>query len=433
MWLPRGIDQRTICAAEEWRMPPIDDPMLIRRADRGTLSAALLDSRSSTLRTFATYERSLRATGLQIPYSEEVNPPLWELGHVGWFQEYWIGRNPQRGLGIAVDPETPRTASHLANADDLYDSSRIEHTIRWQLPLPGVGETRGYLARTLDQTLQILSRANAEGDGLLYFGWLALMHEDMHHEAALYMANALGLPVPISPPAAPELLDPDQPKELHFDATRFRAGEHDGHFAFDNELMPDWVDVDRFQIDRSPVDNRAFAAFVADGGYETPLHWGAEGWAWRQRIDARCPRNWRAAGTGWQQRWFGQWIAMDETAPVVNLTWHEAQAWCRWAGRRLPTEFEWEVAALTVPQPPARAPMQFGQVWEWTVSVFQPYPGFAPHPYRDYSLPWFGSRRVLRGGSFATHPRMRHPRYRNFFVPERNDIFAGFRTCASAP
>jgi iron(II)-dependent oxidoreductase len=414
------------------RMPTIDDPMLIRRADRGMLSAALLDSRSNTLRTFGSYERSLRATGLQIPYSVEVNPPLWELGHIGWFQEYWIGRNPQRGLGIAGDPQVQRAASYLENADALYDSSRIEHRVRWQLPLPGVTETRGYLARTLEQTLQVLSRASAEGAGLLYFGWLVLMHEDMHHEAALYMANALGLPLQLSPPAAPEADDPSAPQELIFGAARFQAGAQDDGFAFDNELMPSWVDVDPFRIDRSPVDNQSFAAFIADGGYDKPLHWSADGWVWRQRADARCPRNWRCAGSGWQQRWFGQWIALDEAAPVTNLTWHEAQAWCRWAGRRLPTEFEWEVAALTVPQPPASLPMQFGQVWEWTASDFTPYPGFEPHPYRDYSLPWFGSRKVLRGGSFATHPRLRHPRYRNFFVPERNDIFAGFRSCALA-
>ena len=411
-------------------MPPIDDPMLIRRADRGMLSAALLDSRARTLRTFATYERSLRATGLQIPYSPEVNPPLWELGHVGWFQEYWIGRNAQRGLGIAVDPETPRAASCLDNADALYDSSRIEHTVRWQLPLPGVSETRGYLGRTLEQTLQILSRANAEAAGALYFGWLVLMHEDMHHEAALYVANALSLPVHLGPPAPSEDSDADQPKELVYQATHFQAGIQDGDFAFDNELMPRWVDVDRFQIDRAPVDNQAFAAFVADGGYDNPLHWSAEGWAWRQRVNACCPRNWRPAGSRWQQRWFGQWMALDDAAPATNLTWHEAQAWCHWAGRRLPSEFEWEVAAVTMPQPPATAPIQFGQVWEWTASAFEPYPGFSPHPYRDYSVPWFGSRKVLRGGSLATHPRLRHPRYRNFFVPERNDIFAGFRTCA---
>jgi gamma-glutamyl hercynylcysteine S-oxide synthase len=413
-------------------MPTFDDPALIRRPDRERLCAALVDSRSRTLRTFASYERALRGTGLQIPYSAEVNPPLWELGHVGWFQEYWIGRNPERLRGVAADPEVARSASALSNADGMYDSSRIEHTSRWRLPLPDAAGTRSYLGRTLEQTLRVLARPEGKDQGLLYFAWLTLMHEDMHHEAAVYMANALQIPVEIEPPTGSQEAVADEPKELEFKATRFQLGADNGDFAFDNELMPSWVDIERFRIDRTPVDNRAFAAFIADGGYEKPDHWSAEGWAWRERSNACCPRTWRPQGSGWQQRWFGEWIALDEAAPVANLTWHEAQAWCRWAGRRLPTELEWEVAALAMPQPPATAPIRFGQVWEWTASSFEPYPGFAPHPYRDYSSPWFGSRRVLRGGSFATHPRLCHPRYRNFFLPERNDIFAGFRSCAPA-
>src|SRR6266436_6814633 len=158
-------------------MPIIDDPALIRCGDREQLGAALLESRANTLRTFACYERSLRATALQVPYSAEVNPPLWELGHVGWFQEYWIGRNPQRMRGVAADPEARRGAPALPNGDELYDSSRIEHTSRWRLPLPDAAETRAYLARTLEQTLQILARPEGEAEGLLYFAWLALMHE----------------------------------------------------------------------------------------------------------------------------------------------------------------------------------------------------------------------------------------------------------------
>jgi iron(II)-dependent oxidoreductase len=411
-------------------MATIDDPALIRRPDRERLIAALGDTRASTLRTFADYERALGANGMQIPYSPEVNPPLWELGHVGWFQEYWIGRNPQRRLGVSADPDATRAESWLANADGLYDSSRIEHTSRWHLPLPDARATRDYLARTLEQTLDLVARADADGPGLLYFAWLTLMHEDMHHEAALYMANALGVPLATEPSMEGAPIDPGQPRELAFGATRFRLGSNSGEFAFDNELMPWSVDVKPFRIDRAPVDNRAFAEFVAGGGYLDPRHWTTEGWNWRASRQARWPRFWRPAGSGWQQCRFGRWTALEEAAAVTHVALHEAQAWCRWAGRRLPTEIEWEVAALSVPAPPAMAPIRFGQVWEWTASAFQPYPGFAPHPYRDYSSPWFGSRQVLRGGSFATHPRLRHPRYRNFFGPERNDIVAGFRTCA---
>jgi ergothioneine biosynthesis protein EgtB len=414
-------------------MPNIDDPTLIRCADRDRLGAALIESRANTLRTFAAFEGSLRATALQIPYSAQVNPPLWELGHVGWFQEYWIGRNSQRSRGIAADPQGPRAASHLPDADALYDSGRVEHASRWQLRLPDAATTRDYLARTLEHTLHIVAHADdaPARHGLLYFAWLALMHEDMHHEAALYTANALGIPVDPGRPRAPDPTDPRDSNQLCLGATRFCIGSADGDFAFDNELMPRWVDVGAFRIDRAPVDNGAYAAFVTQGGYDQAGNWTPAGWAWRQCNEARWPRYWRAAGSGWQHRWFGHWTALDETAPVCNLSLHEAQAWCRWAGRRLPTEIEWEVAAAA--QPPAgdgARPLRFGQVWEWTASEFQPYPGFVPHPYSDYSLPWFGTRQVLRGASFATHPRMRHPRYRNFFTPERNDIFAGLRSCA---
>jgi EgtB-related family protein len=127
----------------------------------------------------------------------------------------------------------------------------------------------------------------------------------------------------------------------------------------------------------------------------------------------------------WQRAAFGQWVPQADAEPVMHLTQHEALAWCRWAGRRLPTEAEWAFAAGT---PGA---LHWGEVWEWTASPFAPYPGFQPHPYRDYSLPWFDGRPVLRGASFATHPRMKHAGYRNYFPAERNDLFAGFRSCAA--
>jgi gamma-glutamyl hercynylcysteine S-oxide synthase len=406
------------------------DAGLIRSAGCGLLAAALADSRESTLRVFAAYEDALRSTGLRIPYSEQVNPPLWELGHVGWFQEFWIGRNPQRPLGAAADPSAPRADSFFPQADQLYDSSRIEHTRRWQLPLPDADRTRQYLATTLAQSLDLLARANDQRDaGLRYFGWLALMHEDMHREAAIYMAQALGIDPRERPAATTAVSAHGPPQELRFASTRLRMGASDTDFAFDNELPVRWVDVDAFRIDRHLVDNRRYLAFVEDGGYQRREHWSSEGWRWRNQSGPQWPRYWKTGVDGWQRSEFGRWGPLDLSAPVVNLTLHEAQAWCHWAGRRLPTEAEWELAA-TMPVASADQALQWGQAWEWTSSTFEPYPSFTPHPYRDYSLPWFGSRTVLRGASRATHPRLRYPRYRNFFTAARNDIFAGFRSCA---
>ena len=141
------------------------------------------------------------------------------------------------------------------------------------------------------------------------------------------------------------------------------------------------------------------------------------------------PRDLRRDAGDWLQRQFDRWISLDLMAPAVHLNAFEADAWCRWAGRRLPTEAEWECAAMVGPTS-VRTAFEWGRVWEWTSSAFEPFPGFEPHPYRDYSAPWFGTRRALRGASTATSARMAHPKYRNFFTPERNDIFAGFRSCA---
>jgi gamma-glutamyl hercynylcysteine S-oxide synthase len=163
-----------------------------RRGDAATLAVALQASRTDTLATFAAYETQLPA--LQVPQQPTLNPPLWELGHIGWFQAWWIGRFPphERARGAAADPQTPRTPALRADADTLYDSSRVPHTSRWHLPLPGADTTRAEIARTLDQTLSLLGRS-AGDDAALYLYRLALLHEDMHHEAALYMAQALGL------------------------------------------------------------------------------------------------------------------------------------------------------------------------------------------------------------------------------------------------
>jgi EgtB-related family protein len=372
-----------------------------RSGGRDILAAALRASRQRTLALLDAYLEKLGAA-LVVPYSTQLNPPLWEAGHVAWFQDYWAARNRQRESGIRADPEHVRPDGRLPQADALYNSSHVPHATRWALPLPDLSATRGYLAASLAETLALLADT-PETDDDLYFFRLALFHEDMHGEAAIYMAQALDIPLPATLLAAPQALP--QNTTLHIPAQRWTLGHAGAGFAFDNELAAHAVDIAPFAIDSAVVTWARYLPFLEATG-------------------AAPPRYVRRQGDTWQGYLFGVWEALPLDAPATHLSWFEADAWCRWAGRRLPSEAEWEMAALTQPG------FHWGQVWEWTASRFLPYPGFVAHPYRDYSAPWFGDRYVLRGASRATSPRMAHPRYRNYFPPERNDIHGGFRSCA---
>jgi ergothioneine biosynthesis protein EgtB len=393
-----------------------------RQGSPEALAAALAASRADTLATFAACEAAL--PGLAVPLRAELNPPLWELGHIGWFQEFWVARNPERARGTRAHPDAPRLRP---GADALYDSSHVPHDSRWQLPLPDAAATRALLAAQLDETLALLREAGggAGDDDALYFFRLALLHEDMHHEAALYMARGLGVPI-ADARWQPQPL-PAPPAALAFDAGVWRLGSRSGAgFAFDNELPGADVALAPFSIDAQAVRWAEFLPFVEAGGYGEARWWTEAGWRWRQAQQTAWPRHLRRDGSGWQCARHGAWQPLRPAEAACHLTLHEAQAWCRWAGRRLPTEAEWECAACTRP-----GAFRWGDVWEWTASAFAPFPGFEPHPYRDYSAPWFDGRPVLRGASHCTQPRMRHPRYRNFFPATRNDVPAGFRSCAA--
>lgn len=406
--------------------PPIHpDSYALRHAGPAGLATLWADTRRRLLRLWDTYVAALPAT-LEVRYAPELNPPRWEFGHIGWFEENWIARNPQRLRGVRADPEVARGASLLPNADALYDSSRVAHTTRWHLPLPDAARTRRYVEQVHQRTLALLAHA-AGDDASMYFFRLAQAHELMHLEAWAYMAQHLALDVgaalETTQPAPAAAAGAD---ELAIETRRFGQGSAVAGFAFDNELEAHEVELAPFTIDRAPVTWARFLPFVEAGGYGDESLWTAEGWVWRQRASQGRPRYLMQDGGAWQRACFGHWQALDPQQPAVNLSHHEAQAWCRWAGRRLPTESEWECAAATTGEG-----FEWGQVWEWTASPFAPYDGFEPHPYRAYSQPWFDGRPVLRGGSFATAPALKDRRYRNFFPAERNDIFAGFRSCAT--
>lgn len=390
----------------------------LRQGTPADARAALLAARERTLR-IARDIRAALGPRQEVPYAAELNPPLWELGHVAWFQEWWVARNPQRGHGARADPEASRAASLLAHADAWYDSSRVAHRTRWDLPLPDAAGTADYLERTFAQTLALLDALPGDaGADALYFFRLAALHEQMHGEAAAYMARSLGIPL-AETHDAPRL----RPRrELEVPAQRFLLGAQESGFAFDNELGAHAVDLSAFAIDAEPLAWGEFIPFVEQGGYDDPRWWTPAGQAWLARLPVRGPAGLQRRGGRWESRRGERWEAVHGDEVATHLCAHEAEAWCRWAGRRLPTEAEWECAACTQPG------FRWGATWEWTASRFEPYPGFAPHPYRDYSQPWFGTRQVLRGACPATAPSLAHARYRNFFEPHRRDIFAGLRT-----
>ncbi len=410
----------------------IDSP-LMRSGGKALLSLALMDARNHTLHLFAQYQKALESINYVVPQAGTVNPPLWELGHIGWFQEWWIGRNMQRAKGRHCEPFHTRLASIEPNADRWWDSTHVVHNTRWQLDLPSANTIRAYLLDTLESTLELLEKAD-DSDDALYFYRLCLFHEDMHSEALVCMAQTLGLKLDdaigqVFTPAPMTVREP-----MLIPACNWLMGcSADDGFSFDNERPQHTVAVPEFEIDAQPVAWSQFVEFVDDDGYDREELWSQQGWQWLQALATtegrRGPRYVErigvASGAVMQTR-FGTERRMLANQPAMHMSWFEADAWCRWAGRRLPFEVEWEVAAHTA----ARRGFQWGNVWEWTGTTFRGFEGFAPDPYVDYSQPWFGNHQVLKGASFATRARLKSPKYRNFYLPERDDMFCGFRSCS---
>ncbi len=426
---------------------------LSRPVDAALLQQDLLSSRA--LSTHLT--RDLQGEQLFGPRLGIVNPPLWELGHLAWFQEHWCLRH--REGGTLAESIVPR-------ADALYDSAKVAHATRWDLPLLDAAQTRDYQAAVLERVLQRLTNEPDDTE-LQYFAQLCIYHEDMHAEAFHYTRQTLGyadpFPAVAASPAASALASADV--ELRGGVFALGA-RHDEGFVFDNEKWAHDVRIDPFRIARTPVTNAEYLAFVEAGGYLNRDWWDEAGWRWRVSADAQAPHYWYRQGPSWMARRFEAGIALRLEDPVIHVNWHEANAYCRYARRRLPSEPEWEYAAACdaaagvkrrypwgdAPPAPGRANLEghdvvaanaypagdsaggcrqmIGNAWEWTASAFAAYPGFVVDPYREYSQPWFGTHKVLRGGSYATTRRLIRNTWRNFYTPDRNDVFAGFRTCA---
>jgi iron(II)-dependent oxidoreductase len=291
----------------------------------------------------------------------------------------------------------------------------------------------------------------------------------MHCEAFTYTRQTLGLRTPPDTPRRERIsVAPSHSGDAAFTGGEFMLGSMPGNgFVFDNEKWAHPVLVQPFRMARLAVTNGEFAAFVEDKGYRRRELWSEEGWRWRLLASAEHPVYWNREKGVWLERRYDQVVPLAAASPVVHVNYHEAEAYCRWARRRLPSEAEWEYAAACAPgekkrrYPWGNAPadlsranlygavgaavdaaafplgdsangcrQMLGNIWEWTADAFLPYPGFTADPYKEYSEPWFGSHKVLRGGCFATRATLIHNAWRNFYTPDRRDVFAGFRTCA---
>ena len=428
------------------------------RLDPRRIAEALGEARARTLLLVA----PLTDAELRMQHDPLMSPILWDLGHIAHFEELWLTRNLDGPIEFVEMP-------------GLYNPFEHPRSARGALPLPGIAEVRA----TFDAIrARVLARLDALGpaddspllrDGYVYR--MVLQHEYQHNETMLQTLQ-LKQGRPYTPaertelPAATAGLRPG--RMVRFPGGTVEIGTDDRCAAYDNERPRHVVRVAPFHIDVHPVTNGEFLAFLEAGGYERREYWSDAGWRWRHESDVRAPKYWERRDGAWHTRVMDRAGPVPPEHPVCHVCWYEADAFARFAGKRLPTEIEWETAAGWDPAtgrsrpypwgdaPPSRqvanldqlgfgtAPIgayprnvsplgcsgMIGDVWEWTASDFGPWPGFRSFPYPEYSEVFFGSEyKVLRGGSWATRPGAVRNTFRNWDYPIRRQIFSGFR-CA---
>jgi iron(II)-dependent oxidoreductase len=364
-------------------------------------------------------------------YSPILSPLIWDLGHIANFEELWLvqsvgGREPMRG-----------------DLGRFYDAIENPRNTRGELPILRADEVRPYMEAVRERTLEVLEEIELgdDGDRLLSGGFvyeMLLAHEHQHTETMLQLLQMVDGYEPVIADQGPRC-EPTAagPEMVLVDGGEREIGDEGEGFAYDNERPRHRVTVESFLIDRTPVTNGAYAEFLAATGEEPPLYWERDG------------------AEGWVSTAMGRRVPVEPDHPVVHVSWHEADAFARWAGKRLPDEMEWEVACegadpkranldqLGFGTAPAGAYadrpsdcgalQMLGDVWEWTASDFVAYPGFEAFPYREYSEVFFGSDyKVLRGGAWATRRSVIRPTFRNWDLPERRQLFAGFRCAKDA-
>ena len=426
---------------------------------REKIAAELLRARvRTTLLTTAVDDDDLTRQ-----HSPLMSPLVWDLAHIANQEELWLLR--EVGGRTPMHPEI----------DPLYDAFEHPRAQRPSLPLLDPREARDYGREVRGRVMDLLEKARFTGSRLatdgFAFGMIA-QHESQHDETMLATHQLRkGVPVLTAPPPPPAPADAAAlPAEVYVPGGPFTMGTTTDPWALDNERPAHAVDVPSFYLDTTPVTNAAYAEFISAGGYDDPRWWNPEGWAHRQRAGLVAPLFWRWEGE-WVRESFGVTNPVVPDEPVLHVSWYEADAYARWAGRRLPTEAEWEKAARHDPSAgrsrrypwgdadptpevanlgqrhlspapagaypagtaPSGARQLIGDVWEWTSSDFLPYPGFEAWPYKEYSEVFFGPEyKVLRGGAFGVSPVVCRSTFRNWDYPIRRQIFSGFRTARSA-
>jgi iron(II)-dependent oxidoreductase len=423
---------------------------------RSTVAVELERARARTMTLTAAEDDELIRQ-----HSPLMSPLVWDLAHVGNQEELWLvrdvgGREPLR-----------------QDLDELYDAFKHARSHRPALPLLNPAEARTYIAGVRDKAMDVLDHVRLDGRPLVADGFafgMIVQHEQQHDETMLATHQLRsGPPVLAAPPPPPATVA--VAGEVLIPAGPFTMGTDTEAWALDNERPAHQVDVPAFRIDAGPVTNAAYAEFIAAGGYDDQRWWSDAGWAHRQAAGLSAPMHWQRDGDGWAYTRFGRTEPVRGDEPVVHVCFYEAEAYAAWAGRRLPTEAEWEKAARhdpatgrsrrypwgdDTPQPrhanldqrhlspapvgaypdgasPAGVHQLIGDVWEWTSSDFHGYPGFSAFPYREYSEVFFGpDYKVLRGGSFGTDRSACRGTFRNWDYPIRRQIFSGFRCARDA-
>lgn len=399
-----------------------------RRLPREGLAQALVETRSRTLAWLAALGPGARSW--TVPRQYDADPPAWILGHIAWQAEWWCLRDvnyvDRGGLRLPVPAEQPL----LDGADAWFDPSRIGPDERWEMSLPEPSVVKQYAADVLDGILRRVALLPDDSDATLYPFRRALFHEDAQGESVATLVQALGVA-----PAEPTALVPSLSASislpyagtLQFPGGQFIQGWRDPDgFALPDERPPQRTYVPAFEIDAAPVSNAHFLEFVEDGGYEHPAWWSAAGRQWLMMQERSAPRYWsrHPQTRTWLAQRFGRDRTLNPDEPVRHVSLFEVQAWCLWAGRRLPTEVEWEMAAAR-----DHGNFRWGMVYEWTATPYEPYAGFEPDPDDIGLVNCFGTHQAVRGCSFASPARARNPAARRALLPEDDAAFVGFRTC----